>query len=149
MRRTIADLTVSRFPAFEEHRLQRSHLIAVVDDDAGMCDAIAELLEVLEFDSDQFSSAEAFLSALAERSFDCLISDIRMPGMDGLELGWRTAILVPEMPVIFVSSMDNEQVRRKASRLGAVAFLRKPIDVDQLQLQVERALRRTHPSTGC
>lgn len=132
---------MSRFPFFEEHSLQRSHLIAVVDDDAGMCDAIAELLEVLDFDSDRFSSAEAFLDALAQRSFDCLISDIRMPGMDGLELGRRTAMLAPGMPVILVSSMSDEHVRSRASRVGAVAFLRKPLNADQLQVEVERALR--------
>ncbi len=121
--------------------MQLSYLIAVVDDDVGMCDAIAELLEVLDFDSARFSSAEAFLEALAERTFDCLISDIRMPGMDGLELGRRTAALAPGMPVILVSSMSEEHMRSRASRVGAVAFLRKPLDADELQIQVERALR--------
>lgn len=121
--------------------MQRNHLIAVVDDDAGMCDAIAELLEVMGFDSARFPSGEAFLLELAGRRFDCLVSDVRMPGMDGFELGRRTAALAPEVPVIFVSSIDDEQARSRASRVGGIAFLRKPLDPDTLQQALELALR--------
>jgi FixJ family two-component response regulator len=132
----------SRFPTVEEHSLQRNSLIAVVDDDAGMCEAIAELLEVLGFETAQFSSAESFLASSAADAFDCLVSDIRMPGMDGFELGRRIAMLAPELPVIFVSSIDDEHARSMALRVGGVAFLRKPLDPDEFQRKIELALGR-------
>lgn len=122
--------------------MQHIPLIAVVDDDAGMCDAIAELLEVLDFETARFSSGQEFLAKLAHRRFDCLVSDIRMPGMDGYELGRRVAAIAPGLPVIFVSSSEDELERVRASRSGASAFLRKPLDADEFKFQIDLALQR-------
>ena len=121
--------------------MQRNPLIAVVDDDPGMCDAIAELLEVLDFESARFSCAEDFLADLIQRRFDCLVSDVRMPGIDGYELGRRVAALATELPVIFVSSSDVELTRVRALGTGR-AFLRKPLDADEFKRQVDNALGR-------
>lgn len=108
--------------------MQRTPLIAVVDDDAAMCDAIAEMLEVMDFDCVRFSGAAAFLGALAMARFDCLVSDVRMPGMDGFELARGTAALAPDLPILFVSSIDDATVRGRAARAGVRGFLRKPLD---------------------
>lgn len=126
----------------EELRLQYEPLIAVVDDDPGVCDAIAELLEVLDYDSARFSSAEAFLADVSKRQFACVISDVRMRGMDGVELGRRLASLLPKLPIIFVSSDDDELARARAARTDAVAFLRKPLDIEKFEHQLDRALKR-------
>ncbi|MGF7155425.1 response regulator [Novosphingobium gossypii] len=131
-------------PLVKELRLQRNPLIAVVDDDAGMCDAIAELLELLEYESVRFSSGSEFLSDLEKRRFDCLVSDVRMPGMDGCELGRRVTALVPELPIIFVSSSEDELGRVRASRAGGYAFLRKPLDADEFKLQIDLSLERAN-----
>jgi len=122
--------------------LQRNPLIAVVDDDPGMCDAIAGLLEVLDFDSARFSSAEDFLVGLALRRFDCLVSDIRMPGIDGCELGLRLQVVAPQLPVIFVSSSEEELGRARAMGVGGSAFMRKPLDPEEFKRQIDTVLLR-------
>ncbi|MFB0871972.1 MULTISPECIES: response regulator [unclassified Sphingobium] len=122
--------------------MQHIPLIAVVDDDAGMCDAIAELLEVLGFETARFRSGQEFLSKLAQMRFDCLVSDIRMPGMDGYELGRRVAAIAPATPLIFVSSSEDELDRVRALGSGASAYLRKPLNAEDFKRQIDLALER-------
>lgn len=107
-----------------------------------MCDAIAELVEVLDFRSARFLSALRFLEELEPERFDCLVSDVRMPGMDGFELGRRASAIAPGLPIIFVSSFDDEVTRSQAARVGAAAFLCKPVDADALLENLNAALDR-------
>ncbi len=122
--------------------MQPIPIIAVVDDDPGMCDAIAELVEVLDFDSARYTSPEDFLADLADRRFDCVVSDVRMPVMDGFELARHLARIAPTLPVIFVSSIDDETTYRNVERAGGIAFLRKPLDIDDFQRCIVQALER-------
>lgn len=120
--------------------MQRNPLIAVVDDDPSMRDAIAELLEVLDFDSAVFATADEFLAVVEEGGFACLVSDVRMPGTDGFNLVRQLARIAPELPVIFVSSIDDASTIRRAEQAGAIAFMLKPLDPDELEGWLSKAL---------
>lgn len=122
--------------------MSRNRLIAVVDDDPAMCDAIAEMVEVLDCDSARFLLAEPFLAEMAVRDFDCLVTDIRMPGMDGFELAARVAKIEPFLPVIFISAIDDEVTQRNVIRAGGAAFLRKPFDGETFLNCVIRVMDR-------
>jgi FixJ family two-component response regulator len=116
--------------------------IAVVDDDVSICNALAELLEVLDFKSQIFERPEIFLAAHAKRRFDCLITDLDMKGMTGLELQQKLCAADPELPIIFISAQSASEAKSQALRLGAVAFLAKPIDDDVLHRHLVAALNR-------
>lgn len=72
--------------------------------------------------------------------FDCLVSDIRMPGIDGFELGRRTAAIAPGLPVIFVSSFNDELTKARAKRAGGAAFMAKPLDAEAFHALLSDAL---------
>ena len=108
-------------------------VIAIVDDDAEMRDALCDLLLVEGLAGRAFESAEAFLAAYQPRAFASVVTDIRMPGMTGLELLARLKRSDPELPVIVVSAATDPQARQRAMDGGARAFLVKPIrDADLL-----------------
>ena len=122
--------------------------IAVVDDDASVCNALAELLEVLDFKCQIFERPEMFLAVHSRGQFDCLITDLDMKGMTGLELQQKLSSADPELPIIFISARSASEARSQALRMGAVAFLGKPIDDDVLHKHINAALnRRSDPST--
>lgn len=122
--------------------MSRNRLIAVVDDDPGMCDAIGEMVEALDFDSARFLSAERFLLEVQVRAFDCLVTDIRMPGTDGFELARRVVEIAPGLPVILISSIDDQITRRSVARVGGAAFLPKPFDADTFLTCLANAMDR-------
>jgi FixJ family two-component response regulator len=88
-----------------------------------------------------FASAEALLNSEALACANCLITDVRMPGIDGLELQRRAKTSYPELPVILISAHGDEEVRRHALADGAVAFLYKPFDGEDLLQAIGVALR--------
>jgi two-component system response regulator FixJ len=102
-------------------------VIAIVDDDAEMRDALCDLLLVEGLASRAFESAEAFLEAYAPGAFVCVVSDVRMPGMTGLELLARLKQSDPDLPVIVVTAATDPQAPQKALDGGARAFLAKPV----------------------
>ena len=120
--------------------LNTSTLIAVVDDDESVRTAIRGVLESVGFNVMPFASAEEFL-AWQNGSFACLISDVRMPGIDGLELQRRLARKGSDIPIIFVSGYGSEHSRSSALSAGAIGFLDKPFDDDALIELVQSALR--------
>jgi len=108
-------------------------VIAIVDDDAEMRAALCDLLLVEALSCRAFESAETFLAAHAPGVFASVITDVRMPGMTGLELLVRIKRCEPDLPVIVVTSAVDTQTRQKAMDGGARAFLVKPIrDADLL-----------------
>lgn len=109
-----------------------SPLVAVVDDDAAIREALSDLMLALGFDSRSFHQAEAFLEAYRPGRFDALITDIRMPGMGGLELLRRIRALEPSMPVIVITSATDPDLHRMVMGQGARASLTKPIAGDDL-----------------
>ncbi|WP_166648404.1 response regulator transcription factor [Phyllobacterium brassicacearum] len=116
--------------------------IAVVDDDKSIRDALAELLEVFDFKCRVFERPESFLAAHAQGRFDCLITDLNMKSITGLQLQQTLAALDPGLPMIFISAQSDSEARSKALRSGAVAFLSKPIDDDVLYRHIISALNR-------
>jgi len=102
-------------------------VIAIVDDDREMRDALGDLFLVEGLSSRAFESAVAFLAAYAPGAFAAVVTDVRMPGMTGLELLTRIRRFDPDLPVIVVTSSSDPQVRQKALEDGARALLVKPI----------------------
>jgi FixJ family two-component response regulator len=120
-------------------------LIAIVDDDESVCRAVRRLVRSLAMDAETFSSGQDLLDLLdAMPSFqpDCLILDVQMPGMNGLEVQERLAACGNTFPVIFITAHDEVGVREKALAAGAVAFLRKPFNDELLIKTMREALKR-------
>ena len=116
------------------------HLVVGVDDDIRIRESLESLVESAGFTSQVFPSAEEFLRSgkLAEAS--CLITDVRMAAMDGIELQCRVRLDRPQLPVIFVSGHHNEELRRKALEGGAIAFMYKPFDPGDLLAAINQAM---------
>lgn len=108
--------------------MPRKPVIAVIDDDPEVREALSELLQVLSLDGRTFSSAENFLSSYEKGAFSCLITDIRMPGMNGIELLSKLKSAGTDLPTIVISSSVAEETGALALANGALAFLRKPIE---------------------
>ena len=104
-------------------------VISIVDDDDTVRAATESLVRSLGFKARTFASAEAFLQSTSPRETRCLILDVQMPNMSGIELQTRLSELGFEIPIIFITAYPDEAVRRRAMEAGAVAFLLKPFDV--------------------
>lgn len=106
--------------------------ISVVDDDESMREALKSLIASMGLGVEDFSSAEEFLSSGRSQLFDCLILDVKMPGLSGLELQQRLMADNQSVPIIFITAHYNEKDRRRALEAGAVDFLRKPFTEQEL-----------------
>jgi len=126
-------------------RLLESPIVAVVDDDESVRQALCDLLSVMDIDCRAFDRAEAFLMAYRADAFDCLITDVRMPGLSGLDLQDRLRALGASMPVIFLSADDSAATRSRALSGGAFAYLTKPVGDEALYACLQSALRRGRP----
>jgi FixJ family two-component response regulator len=102
-------------------------LIAVVDDDEAVRDALLSLLQVEGLRALGYPSAGAFLVDFAARNFGCLITDVRMPGMGGLDLQCCLIMMGSSIPVIFVTSAEDEATLAQATAAGAAGFFYKPL----------------------
>ena len=118
-------------------------LIAVIDDDDAMRDALSELLGVLAMGCRTFARAEAFLASYAPGAFDCLVTDLRMPGMSGLGLLQELRRRDASLPVIVVTSSTEPECRTQAVEHGAFAYLTKPVSDEVLIRHLKAALART------
>ena len=118
-------------------RTQRN--IVVVDDDSSILRAIENLLDANGFATELFASAEEFLDRRAATQVDCLLLDINLSVMSGIELQRQLAACGSKLPVIFMTGLDDEAIRREALMAGGVACLRKPFTVRQLIDAIERA----------
>ena len=114
-------------PAIPEQRI-----VAIVNDDASVRHSARRLIRSLGYRAEAFGSAEEFLDSGEAAKTACLILDVRMPRMDGLELQRRLADSEPPIPIVFITARASEEEERRAVRAGAVAFLRKPVDKDAL-----------------
>ena len=115
-------------------------IVAGVDDDFRVRESIESLVESAGHAAFVFSSAEEFLRSGALAQTICLVTDLRMPGMDGIELQRRIRLDRPELPVIFISAHGDDETRRRALNGGAVAFLYKPFDAAELLGAIQTAL---------
>ncbi len=118
-------------------------VISIVDDDASVRRSTRRLLRSSGFRAETFASAEEFLESKSPGETACLILDLRMPGMNGLELQRRLAQNGDDVPIIFLSAHASEEDERSALRAGAVQFLRKPISKEALLDAIREALKKT------
>ena len=116
-------------------------VIAVVDDEPRLAEILAMLLRRDGHRVEVFGAAEAFLAALAEQSYDLLLTDLRMPGIDGLELLKRARAAAPDMPVVLITAHASVPTAVAAIRDGAFDYVEKPFDNDACRALVHRALQ--------
>ena len=116
-------------------------LISVVDDDDSVRESLRGLIRSVGFAVKVFASAEEFLNSDHLRNTDCLILDVRMPGMNGLELQRQLAATDRKIPVIFITAHGDEEVRSRALNGGAVDYLLKPFSEEALLNAIDAALK--------
>jgi len=116
-------------------------LISVVDDDESIRRTTVFLIESFGFRAAAFESAEEFLKSGLLPNTSCLIVDVQMPGMGGLQLQSKLAAAGSHTPVIFITAYDDKESRQRAMQGGAVAFLGKPFDDEELFQTIRSALR--------
>lgn len=109
-----------------------NRLIAIVDDDDSVREATTALLRSNGLQVEAFDSAEAYLDSLLADETRCLLLDVAMPGMSGLELQHRLAVEGRSIPIIFITAHDNPSIRRQALRSGAIDILPKPFSESAL-----------------
>jgi len=117
---------------------ETSKLIAIIDDDEAMQDSLRDLMEAAGLVARCFGSAEEFLESGLHRQAACLITDILMPKMSGLQLQSRLKDEECDIPIIFITAYGDAEIRIQAMREGAVEFLAKPFD-HHLLIQTVRA----------
>ena len=120
------------------------NLISVVDDDESIRRTTTLLIESFGFRAAAFESAETFLSSGHVHDTSCLIVDVQMPGMNGLQLQSRLAASGCGIPIIFITAYESTDSRQRAMQAGAAAFLGKPFSDQQLLQIIRSALRFSH-----
>ena len=119
--------------------------VYVIDDDEAMRDSLEFLLGAAEFQVSPFESALNFLDALPTIEFGCVVSDVRMPGIDGIELLKRLKAGGSLFPVVIMTGHGDVPLAVEAMKLGAMDFLEKPFEDDRLIGMIETALRQAAP----
>ena len=117
------------------------HLVVGVDDDFRLRESLKSLVESAGYAAATYSSAEEFLQSGALAGAACLVTDVRMPGMNGIELQRRIRLERPELPIIFISAHQDDEARERALDEGAIRFLYKPFDGAELLRTIEAALK--------
>lgn len=120
-----------------------SLVVSIVDDDASVRASTLRLLRWSGFRAEAFSSAEDFLRSEFLARTACLLLDVRMPGMDGLELQQRLTETGQRIPIVFLSARASEEEEKRALRAGAVGFLRKPVSKDALLSAIQSVFEPT------
>ena len=121
------------------------NLISVVDDDESVRRTTTLLIESFGFRAETFESAETFLRSGHLHDTSCLIVDVQMPGMNGLQLQSHLAAAGCGIPVIFITAYESDDSRQRAMQAGAAAFLGKPFSDEQLLQTIRSALRFFRP----
>ena len=124
--------------------LTKTGIIAIVDDDEPLREALGSVMKAAGFTINTFASAEEFLNLADRRNVACLILDVRLPGMSGVELQKRLADTKSQIPVIFVTAHGDASLRDLVMKAGAAGFLNKPVRSDALLKDIYAALRKTN-----
>lgn len=119
----------------------KKRVVAIVDDDASVRRSTHRLISSLGYRAEAFGSAEEFLDSGQAKTTTCLITDVRMPGIDGLELQRRLSR--SRIPIVFITGRANDEEERRALQGGAIAFLRKPVDKAALLAALDAAFERS------
>ena len=118
--------------------------VAVVDDDESLCRSLGRLLRIAGFQPVSYSSAEAFLEDTKRPRFDCLVLDIQLEGISGLELSRRLKAVRDSTPVIFMTAFDEPEMRSQAQAAGCAAYLRKNDPGEEVVKAIRRAISAAH-----
>src|ERR1022692_890499 len=120
--------------------------VYVIDDDEAMRDSLNFLLDSAHFKVTLFETALKFLDVLPSLEFGCVVSDVRMPGLDGIELLKRMKAGHSRFPIVIMTGHGDVPLAVEAMKLGAVDFLEKPFEDDRLIGMIEAAIRQTEPA---
>ena len=120
--------------------------VYVIDDDEAMRDSLHFLLDTANYRVTLFETAVAFLDALPGLAFGCVVSDVRMPGLDGIELLKRMKADHSTFPIVIMTGHGDVPLAVEAMKLGAVDFLEKPFEDDRLVGMIETAIHRAEPA---
>ena len=120
--------------------------VYVIDDDEAMRDSLNFLLDSSGYRVRLFETAQAFLDALPELTFGCVVSDVRMPGIDGIELLKRMKRDPRSFPIVIMTGHGDVPLAVEAMKLGAVDFLEKPFEDDRLITMIDAAVRTSEPA---
>jgi FixJ family two-component response regulator len=123
--------------------MPRVQLLSIVDDDDALRNSLDDLIRSIGFRTLGFPSAEAFLSSDQACDTACLILDVRMPGMNGLDLQRQMVAANWRIPIIFITSHADDGARARALEAGAVAFLYKPFREEELLTAIDAALKHS------
>ena len=127
-------------PHVEDQQLQNAPTISIIDDDESMRCAIKSLVTSLGLDAHTFASAEAFLRSPHLEHTSCVITDLQMPGLDGVELQKSLSAQGRRIPIIFVTAFPDERLRARAIAAGALGFLGKPFESETLIKLIDKAI---------
>jgi FixJ family two-component response regulator len=116
--------------------------IAVVDDDEALCSSLVDLMRAIGYRAAPFYSAEAFLGSVDRFDLDCIIADIHMPGMGGLNLLRVAREQGIATPVVLITALTDRKLDAEAAALGALCLLRKPFETSSLLDHIERSVRK-------
>jgi FixJ family two-component response regulator len=126
-----------------KNKTSEAPLVSIVDDDVSVRRSTRRLLLSAGLQAEAFASAEEFLQSGRAAETGCLLLDVSMPGMDGLELQHRLAETGWLIPIVFLSARASEDQERRALGVGAVSFLRKPVGKEALLSAIRDALKRS------
>jgi FixJ family two-component response regulator len=122
-------------------------LIAIIDDEVSICRALSRLLRVANYRAETFCSPIGFLEFMTHEMPDCVVLDLQMPAMTGVELQQQLQRLADPPPVIIITAHDEPKTRERCLALGAVCYLRKPIEGDVLLDSIAGAVRARREAT--
>ena len=126
-------------------------VVFVIDDDESICRSLRRLMKSMGHNVRTFTSAKDFLNQGCQNMSGCLVLDVKMPGMGGLELQERLADCGSKMPIIFMSAHDDVSPREQGLKAGAIAFLKKPFEdhvlIEKVNLALSRFVDENHKKT--
>ena len=122
--------------------MPKKPLISIVDDDESVCEATRDLMDAAGYAAATFPSAESFLRSDRRQRTSCLIADVQMPGMTGLELHTRLAASEKPIPTVLITAYPDERVRARALKAGVICYLTKPFTEEALLGCIQSALGR-------
>jgi two-component system, LuxR family, response regulator FixJ len=120
---------------------RKGQTVFVIDDDESVRRAVGRLIRSAGLNVETFATAEDFMRSACPAALDCLVLDVHLPGLSGLELQQRLIAEGRRAPVVFITAYEDHQTCERALRAGAIAFLRKPFEQQSLLDAVDRAMR--------
>jgi FixJ family two-component response regulator len=127
-------------------RSMSNSFIAIIDDDEELCSSLVELMRSIGHRAEPFASAEKFLSSPNLPSFDCVVADVHMPGMSGIDLVRSLREEDRATPVILITALPHNHLDDEALSVGALCLIRKPFEAAALVESVERSLSNDPPT---